>query len=56
MFSADRSFENVAGTVEMFGNDSNESKFCSGGNYEESEFGYCLLPFSPEPFVFSSAV
>jgi hypothetical protein len=30
--------------------------FYSGGNYEETVFGQCLLPFSPEPFVFSSAI
>jgi hypothetical protein len=31
-----RSFENV--TVQVFGNDSNKSKFDSGGNQEEIEF------------------
>jgi hypothetical protein len=31
-----RSFENVS--VQVFGNDSNKSKFDSGGNQEEIEF------------------
>jgi hypothetical protein len=44
------------GTVRIFGNDYNKSKPDSGGNYEEIESGQCLLPFSSEPFVFSSAV
>jgi hypothetical protein len=32
-----RSFENVS-TVQVFGNNSNKSKFDSGGNQEEIEF------------------
>jgi hypothetical protein len=35
------------GAVQIFGNDSNKTKFDSGGN---------LLPFSPEPFVLLSTV
>jgi hypothetical protein len=35
-----RSFENVfeCVTVQVFGNDSNKSKFDSGGNQEDTEF------------------
>jgi hypothetical protein len=40
-------------TVQIFGNDSNDSKFDSRGNLEEIELWYCLLPFSPESFVLS---
>jgi hypothetical protein len=35
---ANRSFEDVSVTVQIFGDDSNKSKFESGGNYEENEF------------------
>jgi hypothetical protein len=42
-----RTFENVA----QF-----KSKPDSGENYEKIELWKCLLPFSPEPFVFSSAI
>jgi hypothetical protein len=42
--------------IQIFGDNYNESKPDSGGNEEEIEFGKCLLPFSPEPFVFSCVV
>jgi hypothetical protein len=43
-------------TVQIFGNDSNNLKFDSGGTEEEIEFWLCLLPFCPEPSVFLSAI
>jgi hypothetical protein len=42
--------------VEIYKNDSNKSKFDSGGNKEKFEFWQCLPPFSSEPSVFSSVV
>jgi hypothetical protein len=36
-------------TAQIFGNDSNISKFDSGENKEEIEFWYSLLSFGPEP-------
>jgi hypothetical protein len=52
---ANRLSERVV-TIQIFGNDSNNSKFDSRGNLEEIEFWQCLLPFGPEPSVFSFAV
>jgi hypothetical protein len=43
-------------TVQIFGDESNKSKFDSRRNKEENEFSKCLLPVGPEPSVFSSAV
>jgi hypothetical protein len=43
-------------SVQIFGNDSNKSKFDSGGNQGEIEFWQCVLPFGAEPFVLSPAV
>jgi hypothetical protein len=42
-------------TVQIFGNNRNKSKFDSGENQDETEFGKHLLLFSPELSVFLSA-
>jgi hypothetical protein len=52
---ANRSFENVS-QFKYFWDDSNKSKFDSVGNQQENGFWQCLLPFGPEPSVFSSAI
>jgi hypothetical protein len=43
-------------TDQIFGDNSNKSKFDSGGNSKKIEFGLCLLSLSPEPSVFPSVV
>ena len=44
-------FERVV-RVKIFRNNSKESKFYSGRNSEQIEFGECLLSFGAESFVF----
>jgi hypothetical protein len=52
---SNRSFKNVSQFIYL-GKTAKESKFDSRRYEEETEFGKCLLPFSPQTFVFSSAV
>jgi hypothetical protein len=51
---ANTSVENVP-LFKYLGTTDTSNDFDPGGNYEETEFWRCLLPFSPEPFVYSSA-
>jgi hypothetical protein len=45
----------MGGTVQIFGNNLNVSKFYSGRNKVQIEFRECLLSFSAESFVFQFA-